>query len=160
MPRAAPRSSPGTYCSRCRVNKPTADFRTRPNGAPYATCKDCCNARRREPLQEVSGNGRGLRNRVVAAQTEQSSGPSRPTRRRRGTATAEPNPQPPRRRRTAAPVSEAPPGFLPADGICTAEYADLGPMNVVCDFCGALHWMAERLSVTPCLFCSVERVCC
>lgn len=59
-------SSPArSYCSCCSSKKPVTSFRTWLNGAPYATCMDCGNARRREPLQEMSGNARSLTNRTV-----------------------------------------------------------------------------------------------
>ena len=42
-----------------------------------------------------------------------------------------------------------PTGWLPIDGIEVVQVHDLGPMNVECTFCGALHWMMEKLTVRP-----------
>jgi hypothetical protein len=42
---------------------------------------------------------------------------------------------------------DAPLGWLPVDGIEVVQVHDLGAMNVECTFCGALHWMDEKLAV-------------
>lgn len=38
-------------------------------------------------------------------------------------------------------------GWTPLTGIETIAVHDLGAMDVVCEFCGALHWIDERLTV-------------
>ena len=112
-----PLPSSQRYCTMCLRRLPEDSFPRAPLGrAPYRVC-NICKQRNRSRTQ--------TRDQTRDGQTT----PQTVTRGRR-------------RRETSDP--ELPAAFLPVTGICNVVRLDLGPMDDICEHCGAFRWVGER----------------
>jgi hypothetical protein len=104
----------------CCHHRPIEHFGTNRLGEPYITCRDCRAARRTR--YDARNENEDIDTAVTAMVT------------RRVT-------------RTVARGDFI--GWIPRSGIETVEEHYLGVMDKQCTFCGALHWLDEKLQVFP-----------
>jgi hypothetical protein len=116
--RRAPNATPDKLCTKCRQRRPIERFGMNRLGEPYVTCRDCRAARR------TRYDARDDNEDIDTAMTVMA--PRRATR-------------------TVARGDFI--GWIPRSGIETVEEHYLGAMDKQCTFCGALHWLDERLKV-------------